>query len=73
MPPEQILIGAATAVLCVIGLLQRRWLLENTRKGRWLVERFGPVRAAWLLCVLLAGGAVFGTLLATGIVNPVQW
>jgi hypothetical protein len=73
MPPEQIIIGAATAVLCVIGLMQHRWLLENTRKGRWLVERVGSVHAAWLLCALLAGGAVFGALLAIGIVNPVRW
>ena len=73
MPSEQILIGAATAVLCAIGLVQRRWLLENTRKGRWLVERVGPVRAAWVLVALLAGGAVFGALLAIGIVKTVRW
>jgi hypothetical protein len=73
MPPEQIFIGAATAVLCAIGLVQRRWVLENTRKGRWLVERVGPRHAARVLVALLACGAVFGTLLAIGVVNPVRW
>lgn len=73
MPPEQIFIGCATALLCVAGFVQRGWLLEHTRKGRWLVEKLGLFRATWVLATLLAFGAVFGVLLATGVVNPVQW
>lgn len=73
MPPEQIFMGAATCALCAIGLAQRRWLLENTRKGRWLVERLSYPRANRVVCVFLAAGAVLGALLAIGIVNPVQW
>jgi hypothetical protein len=73
MTIEQVIIGSATAILCMAGLRQRRWLLENTRKGRWLVQRVGPAAASWLLCSLLAAGGVFGVLLAMGVVNPVHW
>jgi hypothetical protein len=73
MSPEQVVIGSATAVLCLAGLRHKSWLLEHTRKGRRLVDCFGTVRAAWILRGLFATGAIFGALLATGVINPVHW
>lgn len=74
MPPkEQIFIGAATALLCLIGLVNGRWILDNTKKGQRLANWFGPVRAIWVLRVLLMLGAVFGVLLAADVIEPVQW
>jgi hypothetical protein len=74
MPPkEQIFIGIATAVLCVIGLAKSRWVLENTNKGEYLSKRLGPNRAAWVLRGLLVLGVLFGGLLAANILKPLQW
>ena len=73
MEPEQVFIGGATAGLCLIGIWQNRWFLEHTRKGRRLADWFGTRRAAWVLRGLFALGAVLGTLLATGVINPVRW
>jgi hypothetical protein len=74
MPPkEQIFIGVATALLCVIGLVKSRWILENTRKGARLGRWFGPRRAIWVLRGLLGLGVIFGGLLAVNVVKPLQW
>ncbi len=73
MEPEQVFIGTATAILCLIGLWQNAWFLEHTPKGRRLADWFGTRKAAWLLRGLFAAGAVFGLLLAAGIINPVRW
>lgn len=70
---EQIFMGSATAVLCAVGLWNESWLLTETGKGRALVRWFGPDRARWVLRLLLASGMILGTLLAVGIVNPIQW
>lgn len=74
MPPtEQIFIGVTTAVLCVFGLANCRWILENTRKGERLRRWFGPPKAIWVLRGLLGLGAVLGGLLAANILKPLQW
>ncbi len=73
MPAEQIFIGAATCVLCLIGVWHASWLLEHTRKGQFLVNRLGETTGRNVLLVLLAIGATFGALLACGIVNPIRW
>jgi len=74
MPPkEQIFIGAATALLCLIGLVNGRWILDNTKKGQRLTNWFGRVRAIWILRALLTVGAAFGVLLATDFIEPVKW
>lgn len=73
MSPEQAFVGTATAVLCLAGLRCNAWLLEHTRKGRRLVGRFGTVPAVWILRGLFVAGAIFGVLLATGVINPVRW
>lgn len=73
MTRDQIFMGAAIALICVMGLLNDVWFLQNTRKGRWLVERFGDDRARLVLRVALLGGAVFGLLLAADVVRPLRW
>lgn len=73
MATEQVLIGGTTAALCLAGLRHAEWLLEHTRKGRRLATRFGDVGAARILKLLLLAGALFGGLLASGIINPIRW
>ena len=67
------IIGVGTATLCLIGFLKVEWLLEHSRKGRQLAARFGDLGATRILKLLLLTGAVFGTLLAAGIINPIRW
>lgn len=73
MPPEQVFIGGATAALCLAGIWKGPWLLEHTRKGQRLVNWFGPDRAPWVLRFAMISGAIFGILLAIGIINPIRW
>lgn len=73
MEPEQVFIGSATAILCLLGLWQNAWFLEHTRKGRRLADRLGIRNARWVVRGLFAAGAVFGVLLAAGVINPVRW
>lgn len=65
--------GVGVVVLCAAGLWQDRWFLRNTKKGQRLIRWFGEERAVWILRSLLSAGALFGLLLATGIINPVRW
>ncbi len=73
IPTDQIVMGVATALLCLWGIWNYRWLLVNTRKGEWLVNRFGQQKAIWLLCSLFLVGVLFGLLLAIDIIHPIQW
>ncbi len=73
MAKEQVLIGVLCAGLCVLGLWHERWLLENTRKGRRLVNWFGPVGGLRVLRALLVAGLVFGVLLAVDVIRPMHW
>ena len=73
VPQHQILMGVSIATICLTGLARSRWLLANTRKGQGLVQRYGETTArnmTWLLCLL---GMAFGSLLASGIVRPIEW
>ena len=70
---EQVFIGASVAVLCLIGLVNSRWILDNTKKGERLTQWFGEARAIWVLRGLLLLGALFGVLLAVNIVQPLKW
>ena len=70
---EQIFMGSSVALLCITGLWKAQWFLENTRKGQRFVKIFGEERAIWAWRVLLLLGVIFGTLLATGIINPIHW
>lgn len=73
MIDERILIGVLIVLLCLTGLWFEHWLLMQTKKGQRLVRWFGPGRALWILRTLLVAGVVFGILLASGIIRPVQW
>lgn len=73
MPTEQIFIGATVALLCLLGFIKERWLLEHTRKGRWLAQKWGEQAGLTILRCLLGSGALFGILLACNVIRPVQW
>ncbi|QDU38272.1 hypothetical protein Mal4_25990 [Maioricimonas rarisocia] len=73
MPYDQIFIGGATAILCLVGLWNEAWILAHTTKGRRLIGWFGEQRGLWVLRVVLSLGFLFGALLASGIINPVRW
>ncbi len=74
MPPkDQIFIGTVTLLLCVFGLVNSGWILDNTKKGERLMAWFGSARAIWVLRGLFCLGAVFGGLLAANIIRPIQW
>lgn len=70
---DQSLMGAGVVVLCLWGLACHRWLLDETRKGQWLVRSFGPSAARGIVVALLASGAVGGVLLIADIIRPVRW
>lgn len=65
--------GAGIITLCLMLLFRERWFLEQTRKGRSLVEWFGAGWALWVLRAILLVGATFGGLLANGTIRPIQW
>ena len=73
MDDHHLLMGSLVAALCVLGLWQARWLLERTRKGQRVADWLGESRGLLVLRLLFAAGAVFGVLLAAGIIRPVQW
>lgn len=70
---ENELIGGAVLIFSLFGLLKEQWFLANTRKGQRLTEWFGPARAIWVLRVIFLTGMIFGALLATEIIHPIQW
>jgi hypothetical protein len=73
MTNERILIGTVSAALCLLGLWRQRWFLHETAKGQRLIAWFGEERALWVLRLLLTLGIVFGTLLAIGVIRPLEW
>lgn len=72
-PPDQILMGAAIALTCLVGAWHSVWLVEQTRKGRRLADLLGTTPALWIVRGALISGAVLGALLAAGVVNPLRW
>jgi len=72
-PADQVLMGYAIAVVCFAGVVSSRWFLNNTKKGRWLLIRFGPVNGLWVLRGLLVLGMAFGICLAHNVIQPVRW
>jgi len=70
---DRIVIGGGVTMLCLAGLRYDRWFLSNTKKGEWLVHRFGGQNALWILRALFCLGALFGILLACGVIQPVSW
>jgi hypothetical protein len=73
MLQQHVVVGCMIVALCGLIVVNSRLFLEKTKKGQRLVGRFGPDRAPWVLRGLAATGAVFGALLAMGIIRPVQW
>ena len=67
---EQQLIGLIVALLGGLAWYHRRWLLEQTPKGRGLVEWLGFDRARWVFGALVATIVVFGVLLACNVIRP---
>ena len=67
------MVGIIVVVFCTAILFHERWVLEKTSKGQSLVRWFGAAAALWVLRVATVFGAIFGGLLAAGIVRPIQW
>ncbi|WP_166831514.1 hypothetical protein [Thalassoroseus pseudoceratinae] len=72
MPKHQIFMGTATALLCLTAVWQTDWIIEHTRKGQWLAKRFGGRNATRVLWLLFGAGIIFGVLLATDIIRPLN-
>lgn len=73
MPKDQIFMGLSVALLSAAACWKCDWLLEHTRKGQWFVRYFGPGKARRVVRTLFFFAAVFGVLLATNIIRPLQW
>jgi hypothetical protein len=73
MPTHQIVMGAAVAALSVVAFVKTDWLLQHTRKGEWCRRRFGELKAQWFVRSFFALAVVFGVLLATNVIRPLQW
>lgn len=73
MDYERILIGGLFALLCGCGLWHDAWLLRETSKGRRLVAWLGETRGRFALRALLTIGVTTGVLLATGVIEPIEW
>lgn len=67
---EQQLIGSIVALLGGLAWYHRRRLLEQTPKGRRLVEWCGFDRARWVFGALVAAIVVFGVLLVCEVIRP---
>jgi hypothetical protein len=67
------MVGTIFVVFCTTILFHERWVLEKTSKGQSLVRWFGPAAAIWVLRTATFFGVIFGSLLAAGIVRPIQW
>ena len=73
MRPDQLIFGTALAMVSLAGLAFESWILANTRKGRFVTERFGVRGGRWALRAVLCGFVLLGTLLALDLVRPIQW
>ena len=68
---DQIVMGVGVAVMCVVGLRQESWLLDEWTPAQWLRRQWGDGPASTALRTMLIGGVTFGVLLASGVVNPI--
>lgn len=73
MPTQQIVMGAAVAALSFLAFLKTGWLLHQTAKGKWFVRRFGERKARLYVRSFFFFATVFGMLLATNVIRPLQW
>jgi len=65
--------GVAISLLSLLGIFKVKWITTHSTKGKKLVARFGEEKALMTLRILLFLMIIFGTLLATGVINPIQW
>jgi hypothetical protein len=70
---QDLAMGIAIILACLLFLSQEQRFLSQTTKGQRLVQRFGPLRALWILRGLLLAIAILGGLLAAGIIHPIRW
>ena len=68
MPKEQVMMGAAIALMSSIAVWKTNWLLQNTRKGEWLERRYGELKARLYLQSFFFLVTVFGVLLAANVI-----
>ena len=73
MIQQRVLVGSVIIVLCLMLFASERWFLGNTAKGQQLIRWFGSAAAPWVLRGLTIFGLLFGGLLATGVIRPIQW
>lgn len=69
---DQLVMGAGVALLSLVGLRHEAWLLDESRGVQWVRGQFGDRFAVNGLRAVLLGGVTFGTLLAAGVVNPMN-
>ncbi|HID22309.1 MAG TPA: hypothetical protein EYP14_07900 [Planctomycetaceae bacterium] len=72
MRNDQTFMGIAVVAICAAGWWHARWFLSETKKGQRLVRWFGRQGALRVFRSLMIAGAVFGALLAAGIINPIR-
>ena len=70
---QHVLVGSVIIALCVLLVSNEQRILERTVKGQRLIRWFGPDFAPWVFRGLMAGGIIFGGLLAAGIIRPMTW
>ncbi len=70
---QDLAMGLAMILASLMFLFREQWFLAETTKGQRLVQRFGAVRALWILRGLLLALAILGGLLAAGIIHPIRW
>jgi len=70
---QNMAMGIAIALTCLMLLFRERWFLAQTSKGQRLVRRFGPDRALWVFRSVLLVFTSIGLLLASGILRPMKW
>ncbi len=70
---DHVFMGVGVSCFSAACLVRHRWLLTNTNKGQWLIERFGENSARCVVGFAAIVGLAFGSLLALGFIQPVQW
>ena len=64
--------GLGVSGVSLACLFRRRWLLVHTQKGQQLVRRFGEPAARIVFALVCLGGFTFGSLLAMGVIQPLN-
>ncbi|MDG2389079.1 MAG: hypothetical protein P8M30_07145 [Planctomycetaceae bacterium] len=67
---DQMLMGYAIAMVCLVGLVYSRWFLNSTKKGRWLLIKLGPANGLWVLRTVFLAGVAVGICLALDVIQP---